>query len=166
MGEIAFGMKGKMRKPIPVHEAHSHVGEILFLTDWVVLSEDRVKSFRWGTFATEDDADMEQCLTNPVGYENVDGFMLTSLLLPAHFNNNPIASPGSFGLNYSIENARFPAPAFLENRVRIECTLTDVKPHSKGTLVTTHNVVELEGSDRPCFVCDWTVLVVVPENEA
>ena len=165
MSRIPFGMKGKMRPPIAVHDAHKHVGEELFLTDWVVLSEDRVKAFRWGTFANEDDADMEQCLTNPVGYENVDGFMLTSLLLPAHFNNNPIASPGSFGLNYAIENSRFPTSAFLENKVRIRATLTNVQEHPKGTLITTHNEVELEGSDRPCFVCDWTVLMVVPDSQ-
>jgi acyl dehydratase len=102
---------------------------------------------------------MAQCLTNPVGYENVDGFMLVSLLLPAHFNNNPIGEPRSFGLNYALENVRFPAPAFLGDRVRVVCTLTDVREHSKGVLLTTHNVMELENSDRPCLVADWVVLL-------
>lgn len=159
MGQIAFGMKGKMRPQIPPARAAEHVGETLFVTDWLELPESRVLQFRVGTFANEDDADMDQCLTNPVGYENVDGFMLVSLLLPAHFNNNPIGEPGSFGLNYAMENVRFPAPVFLGDRVRVVCTLTDAKTHPKGTLVTTHNVMELEGSDRPCLVADWTVLV-------
>ena len=159
MGEIAFGMKGKMRPLIRPADAHAHVGEELFTTDWLALPESRVLKFRVGTFANEDDADMDQCLTNPVGYENVDGFMLVSLLLPAHFNNNPIGEPGSFGLNYAMENVRFPAPVFLDDRVRVVCTLTDAKDHAKGVLVTTHNVMELEGSDRPCLVADWTVLL-------
>lgn len=159
MGEIAFGMKGKMRPQIPPAEARLHVGEVLFTTDWLALPESRVVKFRVGTFANEDDADMEQCLTNPVGYENVDGFMLVSLLLPAHFNNNPIGEPGSFGLNYSMENVRFPAPVFLNDRVRVVCTLTGVKDHPKGLLLTTHNVMELENSERPCLVADWTVLL-------
>lgn len=159
MGQIAFGMRGKMRPQIPPSEAAIHVGETLFETDWLQLPEDRVTKFRVGTFANEDDADMDQCLTNPVGYENVDGFMLVSLLLPAHFNNNPIGEPGSFGLNYAMENVRFPAPVFMGDRVRVVCTLTAVKDHAKGVLVTTHNVMELEGSDRPCLVADWTVLV-------
>lgn len=159
MSEIAFGAKGKMRPPIKPAEAVHHVGETLFTTDWLALPESRVKMFRIGTFANEDDADMEQCLTNPVGYENIDGFMLVSLLLPAHFNNNPIGEIGSFGLNYAMENVRFPAPAFLDDRVRVVCTLTEVKDHAKGVLITTHNVIELEGSERPCLVADWTVLL-------
>ena len=124
MSEIAFGAKGKMRPQISPSDAQQHVGETLFVTDWLELPETRVKMFRVGTFANEDDADMEQCLTNPVGYENVDGFMLVSLLLPAHFNNNPIGEAGSFGLNYAMENVRFPAPVFLGDRVRVVCTLT------------------------------------------
>jgi len=159
MSNIAFGMSGKMRPQIRPADAHGHVGEILFVTDWQALPESRVMKFRVGTFANEDDSDMEQCLTNPVGHENIDGFMLVSLLLPAHFNNNPIGEPGSFGLNYAMENVRFPAPAFIDDRVRVVCTLTDVKDHPKGVLVTTHNVVELEGSERPCLVADWTVLL-------
>lgn len=159
MTNIAFGMKGKMRPPVPTAEASKYLNQELFTTDWQEIPESRVVNFRIGTFANEDDADMEQCLTNPVGYENVDGFMLVSLLLPAHFNNNPIGDPGSFGLNYSMENVRFPAPVFLGNRVRVACTLTNVKSHSKGTLITTHNVMELENSDRPCLVADWTVLI-------
>ena len=159
MGEIAFGMRGKMRPQIRPADAHLHVGEELFTTDWLSLPESRIVQFRIGTFANEDDADMDQCLTNPVGYENVDGFMLVSLLLPAHFNNNPIGEPGSFGLNYAMENVRFPAPAFIDDRVRVVCTLTAVKEHAKGVLVTTHNVVELENSERPCLVADWTVVL-------
>jgi acyl dehydratase len=159
MTAIAFGMKGKMRPQIAPADAHAHVGEELFTTDWLELPESRVVQFRIGTFANEDDADMDQCLTNPVGYENVDGFMLVSLLLPAHFNNNPIGEPGSFGLNYALENVRFPAPVFLGDRVRVVCTLTDVREHSKGVLLTTHNVMELEKSERPCLVADWVVLL-------
>lgn len=159
MSGIAFGMRGKMRPQIRPADAAAHVGETLFETDWLELPESRVVQFRVGTFANEDDSDMEQCLTNPVGYENVDGFMLVSLLLPAHFNNNPIGEPGSFGLNYAMENVRFPAPVFLGDRVRVVCTLTEVKDHAKGVLVTTHNVMELENSPRPCLVADWTVLL-------
>lgn len=159
MAGIAFGMKGKMRAPIPPADAHRHVGEVLFETDWLELPESRVRMFRVGTFANEDDADMDQCLTNPVGDENIDGFMLISLLLPAHFNNNPIGEPGSFGLNYSMENVRFPAPAFMGDRVRVICTLTEVREHPKGVLVTTRNVMELENSERPCLVADWTVIM-------
>ena len=159
MSEIAFGAKGKMRPQISPADAKQHVGETLFVTDWLELPETRVKMFRVGTFANEDDADMEQCLTNPVGYENVDGFMLVSLLLPAHLNNNPIGEAGSFGLNYAMENVRFPAPVFLGDRVRVACTLTDVKSHAKGVLLSTHNVMELENSPRPCLVADWIVLM-------
>lgn len=159
MAEIAFGMRGKMRPQISPAAAHQFIGEELFTTDWLEIPESRVLQFRVGTFANEDDADMDQCLTNPVGYENVDGFMLVSLLLPAHFNNNPIGEPGSFGLNYALENVRFPAPVFLGDRVRVVCTLTDVREHPKGVLVTTHNVMELENSDRPCLAADWVVLL-------
>ena len=164
VSNVAFGMKGKMRPQMRPAEAKDHIGEVLFTTDWLELPESRVLKFRVGTFSNEDDADLEMCLTNPVGYENVDGFMLVSLLLPAHFNNNPIGEPGSFGLNYAMENVRFPAPVFMNDKVRVVCTLTDVKDHPKGTMITTHNVMELEGSERPCLVADWTVLLRNVDN--
>lgn len=165
MAGIAFGMKGKMQPTIAVEEAHLHIGKELFSTAWLELSENRVSKFRWSTFATPDDADMEQCLTNPVGYETIDGFMLVSLLITAHFNNNPIASPGSFGLNYSLEHFRFPTPAFIGQRVAVTSTLTGVEAKPKGTLITTHNVMHLEGSERPCLVGDWGIMMITDGSD-
>ena len=60
MSSIAFGMRGKMQPTIPVEEAHLHIGKELFSTDWLTISEDRVKQFRWSTFANGDDAEAHE----------------------------------------------------------------------------------------------------------
>lgn len=146
---------------IPLAEAPALVGRTLFVTDWYRLDEAKVRQFRAGTDAVPETADMTACLANPVGDENVDGFYLLSLLFPMHANHNPLHTVGTYALNYGIEKCRFPAPAFLTNRVRCVAVLEAAEQHPKGWLLTMRNTLLLEGSHRPAMTCSWKVLFVV-----
>ena len=165
MAHPDFNLEEALRNKqgIPLDRAHELIGTTLFTSDWWVLEEKRVRQFREGIEATPEHTDMTLCLTNPVGDENVDAFMLLSLLETFHFNHNPLYTFGMFGLNYGLDKVRFPASAFFGQRVRCVCVLDDVQKHPRGYLTTTSNTVELDGSAKPAVIATWKVLCVVPD---
>lgn len=154
------------RQGIPLDRAHELVGKVLFTSEWRTLTEERVRQFRSSIDNDPAEIDMTACLTNPVGDENVDAFMLLAFLQTFHFVHNPLYTWGMYGLNYGLEKARFPASAYFGNRIRCVCVLDAVRPHPRGWVTTTTNTLELEGSAKPCLVATWQVLCVVPEPPA
>ena len=165
MAHPDFDLEAALRNKqgIPLDRAHELIGKVLFTSAWRTLDEASVRRFRESIGNDPAEIDMTTCLTNPVGDENVDGFMLLSLLQTFHFTDNPLYTWGMYGLNYGVEKVRFPAPVFFGNRVRCHCVLDAVQPHAKGYVTTTTNTLELEGSDRPAIVATWQVLCVTPE---
>lgn len=153
------------KRGIPLREAHKLVGEVLFTSDWWEMTEERVRMFRKSIGAVPDEADMTACLTNPVGDENVDGVMLISLIETFHFNHNPLYTIGMYGLNYGFDRIRVPTPAFMGQRVRCLSTLVSVEDHPRGYTVTTDNLLELEGAERPALTARWIVVLVTPDRD-
>lgn len=165
MSHADFDLEAALRdkQGIPLDRAHELTGQVLFTSDWRTLDEAHVRLFRASIDNDPKDIDMTTCLTNPVGDENVDAFMLLSLLQTFHFIHNPLYTVGMYGLNYGLEKVRFPASAYFGNRVRCVCVLDDVQPHARGYVTTTTNTLELEGSAKPCLVGTWRVLCVIPD---
>ncbi len=159
--DLAEALRNK--QGIPLDRAHELKGQVLFTGGWHTLDESRVRLFRESIGNDPREIDMTSCLTNPVGDENVDAFMLLSLLQTFHFVHNPLYTWGMYGLNYGLEKVRFPASAYFGNRVRCTCVLDDVQPHARGYVTTTTNTLELEGSPKPCLVATWRVLCVIPD---
>jgi acyl dehydratase len=63
------------------------------------------------------------------------------------------------GLNYGSDRVRYTAPVPVGSRVRLHQTLRSAERVGQATRMTTHCVMELEGSERPAFVADFIVLV-------
>jgi hypothetical protein len=40
----------------------------------------------------------------------------------------------------------------------VRSTIKDVEPRGEGVLVTTENVMEIEGKDKPCMVAELLLL--------
>jgi acyl dehydratase len=53
---------------------------------------------------------------------------------------------------------RYTAPVAVGSRVRLHQTLSAAERVGKATRMTTHCVMELEGSERPAFVAELIVL--------
>jgi acyl dehydratase len=76
---------------------------------------------------------------------SVDGFR-HELLKPSGF---------ALAVNYGWNKIRFPAPVPVESRIRARLELVELEQAGGGWLqLITRITLELDGSDKPCFVGD------------
>ncbi len=83
------------------------------------------------------------------------------------FRKELIAAQGfALGINYGWNKIRLPAPVPVDSRVRATAEIVDVEPVGDDGWfqVVTRFTVEVEGSEKPCFVGD-SVTRVLPSSD-
>lgn len=135
------------------------VGHELGPSEWVRLDADKLAMFGQATYLKDRlEADWRVSENNELGPKLIDGFMLTSLILPFHGSIWPYYDEGTWALNYGLDRVRFIEPVFIDDRIRMSSVVKDVEPRDRGLRVTTTNVLEIEGRERPAMVADWVIL--------
>jgi len=141
--------------------AADRVGETLAVTDWVEITQDMVDGFAGSTLDPDwMHVDVERSRTeSPFGGTIVQGFLVSSLVI--HFCHAADVFPkdASYGLNYGTDKVRYLTPVLTGSRVRDHITLSGFEPRGEGRfLMRLHNVIELDGSEKPAAVLDWLTL--------
>ncbi len=149
------------RRTVSLDRVTSLVGLELFVTSWRQVDRLHLDQFHWSVDEVEETSDMLANAKFPRGEENIDGFMLLSLVTSAFFNNYPIGGEDVIAWNYGLDRVRFPATTYLEDRIRMVASLTDATKKDAGLLTKNHVVVEIEGQDRPAMSADFLVLLSV-----
>jgi acyl dehydratase len=134
------------------------VGEEYYVSDWFELDEDHLRQFSYSTYLDPEHVDLTISKNNPFGADLVDGFWMVSMLLYFNFKYGKRQSDREYGFNYGLNRVRFTAPLMLGERIRVRSTIKDVEPRGEGVLVTTENVMEIEGKDKPCMVAELLLL--------
>ena len=76
-----------------------------------------------------------------------------------------LISPSGFalGVNYGWNKIRFPAPVPVDSRIRAKAEVISVDEVGAGWYqVITRFTLEVEGSEKPCFVGDSVTRVLAP----
>lgn len=131
------------------------VGRDLGVTDWMVLTQDRINGF---ADATDDHqwihVDEARAAEGPFGGCVAHGYLTLSLankFLPELVSYDRL----KMGVNYGCERVRFPAPVRAGSRIRghgVVVAAEEVK--GGGVQVTVRITVEIEGADKPGCVVD------------
>lgn len=160
MGESPnrWSMSAERRTVHPARAA-GHVGTEVFVTEWRTVDRDHLDGFHWSVDETEGASDITANDLFPRAADNVDGFMLTSLITPAFFNNYPIGGERIVSWNYGTDRVRFPATVYLEDEIRLRVTLVSVEEKPAGWLLRNAVVMELRDSERPAMVGDFLVMM-------
>jgi acyl dehydratase len=138
----------------------------LAVTDWLTLDKEQLGLFAKATRLTPDAVDVTISANNRWGPELVDGFLLVGLLVHFQWGAIALREQGAWGLNYGLERVRFPAPAFVGERVRDHIELLDASERSSGQiLVKTRHTIEIEGQSKPALVADWLCLFLIGDVE-
>ena len=137
---------------------NSLTGQQVGLTDWLVITQDRIDTF---AEATEDrqwiHIDTERAhLESPYGATIAHGFLTLSLLSYLSRDVLPVESI-RLRVNYGLNRVRFPAPVKAGSRVRGRFLLQAVKPFEQGADITLNATIEVEGSPKPCCAAEWIV---------
>jgi acyl dehydratase len=147
-------------RPSTAADLSDLVGRELGPTDWFEVTQDRVNAF---ADATGDHqwihVDVEKAASSPLGGTIAHG--LFSLSLGPFLSSQLLAFDGfAHGLNYGYNKVRFPAPVPVGSRVRMRVIVVAADEVAGGIQVTTTQVVELEGSDKPVMVAESVARVV------
>ena len=134
-------------------------GEEYYVSDWFELDEDHLRQFSHATYLDPEHVDLTISNNNPYGADLVDGFWMVSMLLYFNFNYGRRESDKEYGFNYGLNRVRFTAPLMLGERIRVRSTITGLERRGEGVLVTTENVMEIEGKDKPCMVAELLLLL-------
>lgn len=136
------------------------VGKELGPTEWFEITQERVNAF---ADATGDHQwihiDVEKAAASPLGGTIAHG--LFSLSLGPYLSSQLLALDGfAHGLNYGYNKVRFPAPVPVGSRIRMRVTIVATEEVGGGIQITTSQVVEREGSDKPVMVAESVARVV------
>lgn len=151
------------RRTISLDRAESFIGQQLFVTDWRGVDRLHLDQFHWSVDETPEKSDMSANAAFPRGDENIDGFMLLALITSAFFNNYPIGEENVIAWNYGLDRVRFPATVYLNNRIRMLATLTNLVKKDSGVLTTNRVVIEIENQERPALSADFLVMLTSPK---
>ena len=144
-----------MRRFLTVEELEAEVGKEVAVSEWMVLSQERVNQF---AEATDDPqwihVDPERAKReSPFGGTIAHGF-LTLSLLPKFFEQCIDQPSGKMSINYGLNKVRFPTPMLVGGRMRGRFTLMSLERISGGIQTTWQVTMECEGSDKPVCVAE------------
>lgn len=146
-------------RPTSAADLAALVGRELGPTEWYDVTQERVNAF---ADATGDHqwihVDVEKAAASPLGGTIAHG--LLSLSLGPYLSSQLLAFDGfTHGLNYGYNKVRFPAPVPVGSRIRMRATVVSAEEVTGGIQVTTSQVVEREGSDKPVLVAESVIRV-------
>ena len=139
-------------------DVRSHVGQEVFLTDWVLITQERINQFAQATGDFQwIHVDPERAAkSSPFGSTIAHGFLTLSLL--GKFYEDHLSLPFcEMGINYGLNKVRFTQPVRVNSQVRGRFVLSKLEDISGGIQMTFNVLIEIEGLDKPACVAESVV---------
>jgi acyl dehydratase len=142
----------------------SLVGQEILVSDWISISQEEINDF--GRVTRDPDPmhiDPDYAREHsPFGQTILFGFqtlsMLSNLCSPVRYRHG--GGVIGYDLNYGLNRVRFISPVPVNARFRNRMSLKSVERREDGSyLITSENVIEIEGQERPALIAEWIGLV-------
>lgn len=147
-------------------EMQTHLGEEIAITDWLLITQERVT--RFAEITGDPDwmhVDVERAATGPVGQTIAQGFLTLSLL--TYFSHSVEFLPRNiaYAFNYGLDRVRWIVPVKVGAQIRARVVLSDLQQRGEGRhLLITTNTVEIHGERRPAMIARWLALLQVTDG--
>ena len=146
MEKIVFDSIGDLR---------SQVGEEVFVTDWMQITQDRINAF---AAATGDHqwihVDVERARReSPFGTTIAHGYLTLSLIAGFFLDAMDVKNRRR-GLNYGLNRVRFLAPVPVESWVRGRAHLERYEDIDGGAQLVWRVTVEVKGKEKPACIAE------------
>ncbi|MGH8786197.1 MAG: MaoC family dehydratase [Cupriavidus necator] len=138
-----------------INDLRDCVGEVIGISDWLLIDQERVNLF---ADATGDHqwihVDADRARNGPYGATIAHGF-LTLSLLPAFRSTAFKVNETRAGVNYGLDKVRFPAPVMVGSLVRAHFKLLSWEPiDGGGAQMKMEMHVECQGSAKPVCIAE------------
>jgi acyl dehydratase len=140
-----------------LQELKSCVGQEVALSDWLLVSQERINQFAQATGDFQwIHVDEVRAKSGPFGSTIAHGYLTLSLVVKM-FEDSVQFTPLRFALNYGVNKVRFTAPVPAGSRLRARSTLAQVEQLGAEQQNAWQSVwdiaVEREGAAKPvCLV--------------
>lgn len=140
-----------------IPELAERVDEVLGVSDWYDVTQERITAFAHATDDFEQ-IHLDDARGKEAGLGGTIAHGLYTLSLGPKFLYEIFSLEGpSLGLNYGFEKVRFLSPVKVGSRIRMTATLKAVDPIPGGSRVTITQTFEIEGGEKPAAVADSVV---------
>ena len=145
-------------------ELQAKTGEIIGVSDWIEVSQDRINKF---ADATDDHqfihVDPDKAKLTPFGGTIAHGFLTLSLIpVLGAMTEGPRMSGVKMGVNYGGNKTRFISPVRAGKRVRSHTKMLELIEKRPGQWQQTNEItIEIEGEEKPALICEWITMVFV-----
>lgn len=141
-----------------LEDVSSRVGEEVFVTDWVRITQERIDQFAQATgdFQWIHVDAQRAASASPFGSTIAHGFLTLSLL--GKFYEDHLSLPFcEMGINYGLNKVRFTQPVRVNSQVRGRFVLAKLENISGGIQLTFTVLIEIDGLAKPACVAESVV---------
>ena len=145
-------------------ELAAKTGEVIGVSDWFEVSQDRINKFAEATGDFQFiHIDEEKAKLTPFGGTIAHGFLTLSLIpVLSATTEGARVSNVKMGVNYGGNKTRFISPVRAGKRVRAHTKLLELVEKRPGQWQQTNEItIEIEGEDKPALICEWITLFFV-----
>ena len=138
-----------------LQEVADLVGQELAVSDWIVITQERINLFAQATGDHQwIHVDPQRANQGPFGSTIAHGF-LTLSLMPSFFDSAMRVQATRMAVNYGVNKVRFTSPVPVGSKLRARISLKSADPiDPQGFQMTYAVVVEREGADKPVCVAE------------
>ncbi|MGB3377585.1 MaoC family dehydratase [Allopontixanthobacter sediminis] len=145
-------------------EMAEKVGENIGTSEWAEMSQERINQFAEATGDKQFiHLDEEKAKMTPFGGTIAHGFLTLSMMPYLTANSDVPRLDGlKMAVNYGGNKTRFIAPVRSGKRIRAHWKLLEMVEKRPGQWQQTSEItMEIEGEDKPAFICEWISLYFV-----
>ena len=150
---------------VSIEQAQAYVGKELGSSDWLEITQERVKQFAEATGDFQFiHLDPERAAKeSPFGGTIAHGFLTLSLLSMLSAQSPTIKIKGcSVLINYGLDKVRFINPVRVGARIRAHFSLVSAIEKSPGAYLIKHKItIEIEGQEKPAMIAEWLGMSVI-----
>lgn len=146
---------------VPIAELADLTGQTIGRSPWRAVTQDDVNAY---ADSTDDHQwfceDVERARSeSPFGGTVAPGYFILALA-PGLLKKIWYVEGARMGMNYGINQLRFPAPLRVGQRVRLSATLSEVRPVENGQEVVLALRFDANDQERPVCVAEVVYLFV------
>lgn len=144
-----------------IHELQSYQGKALPPGEWIAVTQDMIDAFADATqdhqWIHTDTARAEK--ESPFKKTVAHGFLSMSLLSKMLMDLVKVTSV-ELGINYGLNQVRFPHPVPVNSYVRLQSTISNIETYKdNGYKITWDCSIEIKGIDKPACVAEFISLM-------
>ncbi len=141
---------------IDIDEFAPWVGREVALSDWLILSQERIDRFAQAAGDYQwIHVDRERAVRDSPFKTTIAHGFLTLAVLSKLFDASIEITGKRMGINYGLNRVRFTSPVPSGSPVRARFVLGAVEPIDGGVQTTWNVTVELDGANKPALVAEW-----------